>query len=346
MTLASNSTLNSFLPPAESDGLRGGAWKPVPDGDPVGAYLAGHHWPGGQAAPVWKVARRSAAVYVYREQATGWGAAAKFYAEKTGASADLYATRELKWLEEVRKGGLDASLQRTVKPLGLHAGTLFLEYVPGLTLEDLIAVRRSRPGELKPALDHVARLLARLHDLQPPAGEQDGLDARLSYARKVVDNLSRYGVLQDEPLVREGLGRLIDRWQAAGALSSFTPTAIHGDATTTNFIFPDAAAGVVAIDWERAKVTDPASDVGRLMAEVEHAVRWSGGDGNEALAILEDMLQTYLEERRSGEEAADLTARTRFYQAVSVLRIARNGWLPRLERTALVARALALLAGI
>jgi hypothetical protein len=34
----------------------------------------------------------------------------------------------------------------------------------------------------------------------------------------------------------------------------------------------------------------------------------------------------------------------RFYQASSTFRIARNGWLPRLERTDLVAQALALLA--
>jgi hypothetical protein len=38
-----------------------------------------------------------------------------------------------------------------------------------------------------------------------------------------------------------------------------------------------------------------------------------------------------------------LIERARFYQASSTLRIARNGWLSRLERSALVVEGMALL---
>ena len=37
--------------------------------------------------------------------------------------------------------------------------------------------------------------------------------------------------------------------------------------------------------------------------------------------------------------------RARFFQASSTLRIARNGWVSRLDRMGLVAQALALLSG-
>ena len=45
-----------------------------------------------------------------------------------------------------------------------------------------------------------------------------------------------------------------------------------------------------------------------------------------------------------GRAEAALRERAVFFRATSTLRIARNGWLSRLERTALVAEALALLA--
>jgi hypothetical protein len=52
---------------------------------------------------------------------------------------------------------------------------------------------------------------------------------------------------------------------------------------------------------------------------------------------------SYLERLPSSWDAAALRRRAVFFEADSTLRIARNGWLSRLTRTALVARALALL---
>ena len=46
-------------------------------------------------------------------------------------------------------------------------------------------------------------------------------------------------------------------------MGDFTPAFTHGDATTSNFVFP-WDGGVVAIDWERFAVADPAADVGRF----------------------------------------------------------------------------------
>jgi len=45
-----------------------------------------------------------------------------------------------------------------------------------------------------------------------------------------------------------------------------------------------------------------------------------------------------------GWDGDSVINRARFYRASSTLRIARNGWVSRLDRTALVAQAMALLA--
>jgi aminoglycoside phosphotransferase (APT) family kinase protein len=159
----------------------------------------------------------------------------------------------------------------------------------------------------------------------------------------VVDDLVRWGVLESNPVVREGLNVAIDRWATDAALSEFTPTLTHGDATTTNFIFP-WTGGVVVVDWERLQVADPAADLGRLLAELSHSIKQHGGSVAEALPFLERLADAYCSALAASQDARALLERARFYQASSTLRIARNGWVSRLDRTALVAQALALLS--
>jgi aminoglycoside phosphotransferase (APT) family kinase protein len=150
-------------------------------------------------------------------------------------------------------------------------------------------------------------------------------------------------VLQDEPLVRDALYDQVGRWAGRPEMPAFSPVLVHGDATTTNFVFP-APGQVVALDWERLKLADPAADLGRLMAEVSHSVVRHGGNAEEAEASVRHLGQRYgLSLPRSWDRDA-IRHRARFYRASSTLRIARNGWLSRLERTALVAQAMALLA--
>ncbi|MDP1086242.1 hypothetical protein Q6245_28145, partial [Klebsiella pneumoniae] len=84
---------------------------------------------------------------------------------------------------------------RALKPLGVWRGVLLLEYVDGLTLEDVIAVRRSRPGTLLPSLALAAELLATLHVHSVQRGVRPDFDAPLAKAYKVIDNLVRHGVL-------------------------------------------------------------------------------------------------------------------------------------------------------
>ena len=163
-------------------------------------------------------------------------------------------------------------------------------------------------------------------------------------ARQIVNDLVRWGVLESDPVVRDGLIHSINCWATREEMIQFVPTLTHGDATTTNFIYP-WDGGVVAVDWERLYVADPAADLGRLMAEISHSVKQHGGSVAEAVPYIERLVDSYCGASPNRKDSEALLKRARFYQAASTLRIARNGWVSRLDRTALVAQSLALLSG-
>lgn len=319
-------------------------WFALPASDAVAGYLEATHWGGPKAPTGWQVARLSSAAYIYREDSTGWAVVAKFHAAKTGADAGRHAEREYDYTGQARAIDFREEGMRVICPLSLWRGVLFLEHVDGLTLEDMIAVRRSRPGTFIPAMERAVKLLARLHTSEAHSGIPADAGNPAAYTRKVIDNLARHGVLQHDPVVCDALNRLVDRWAEKPVMVDYEPVFNHGDATTTNFVFPWESGSVVGIDWERSKVTDPASDVGRLTAEVGHSITRHGGTTAEAVAVLDHLWQVYCRECPDRWDTSAMGERVRFHQASSTLRIARNGWLSRLERTALVAQALALLS--
>ena len=98
---------------------------------------------------------------------------------------------------------------------------------------------------------------------------------------------------------------------------------------------------MVAIDWERLIIADPATDVGRFLAEVNHSLRHQGAQGPEIKSLIEIIETAYAEARPVKEANDGYMERTRFHQAYSTLRIARNGWIPRSERMQLVTQAMA-----
>jgi thiamine kinase-like enzyme len=329
-------------PPEDVRETGRGDWQTAFASDPVVAFLDSHYSEHHAPTASWETARLSRAVYVYRNTVTPLAIVAKFYTVKMGEKAEHYARREFRLTQQAVESGLAKGTLRAVRPLTHWRGVLFLEYVDGLTLEDTIAVRRSRPGTLLTSLGLAARLLATLHTGSPQSEVAPDFGPPVAYARKIVNDLVRWGVLETDPVVRDGLITSIDRWVARDAMAQFSPALTHGDATTTNFIFPwDGDA--VAVDWERLYVADPAADLGRLMAEVSHSVKQHGGSVSEAVDYVDQLARAYCEALSNDKDANALLDRARFYRASSTLRIARNGWVSRLDRIALVAQALALL---
>lgn len=331
-------------PPADVPEIQRGNWLALTGETPVVEYVTKALWDHPGPPHSWEVARLSQAAYIYRETSTQSSVVAKFYAVKAGSSAQEYALRERDATREVQALGLGDERGRAVVPLAVWRGVLFLEYLQGLTLENIIAVRCSQPGRLSEALEVAAQFLVRLHvrSQRQQEDEPDFADS-VRYAHGVVDDLARHGVLQPDPVARDGLTRLIDRWGDRPVMDDYVPTLTHGDATTTNFVFPGSDE-VVVVDWERLYPGDPASDLGRLTAEITHSIHQHGGSVAEAEPFAETMIDAYLRALPASWDGESLVRRSRFYRASSTLRIARNGWVSRLDRTALVAQAMALLA--
>ncbi len=329
--------------PAELASLQSGGWAALPPDDPVIGHIVQNYWPGDEHLQVWEAARYSRAVYLYREKVSRWTLVVKFYTPKTGASAEKYAQRELERIEEVQASCLVAGRLRSIQAYGTWCGVLFLEHIEGLNLADIIAVRQSHPGRLIPALESVAELLAELHARGEQPGIKPDFESGLREGLKYVKQLASGGVIKEEPEIVTGLQALINRWTTRPEMTQFNPCLNHGDATTTNFMIPSERE-VVAIDWERMEVADPAADLGRLVAEVLHSLSEQGGTGEELAHVAPVIFDAYRHARPASAREDALQARARFYQATSTLRIARNGWIPRLERMKLIAQAMALLS--
>lgn len=328
-------------PPAELLNARPGEWITLVESHPTISYL--NQKITGRTG-TWEGARFSKAVYLYHEAATSESLMVKYYQPKTGADAVRHAEGEYQKIERVRSLGLAAGPLRVIKPIEVWRGMLFLEYVPGLTLADITAVRRSQPGIMHSSLIRVAEFLASLHTAETNAeGTLPPNPAHtVKIARKYVTQLEKYGVLEDEPEVAEAIKLQIDRWERKPIWNQYKPTLCHGDATTTNFVFPSQEE-VVALDWERLIIADPAMDVGRLLAEVNYSLRHQGAQGPEIKSLMNITIAAY-SEACPIEGAKDVhVERTRFHQAYSTLRIARNGWIPRSERMQLVTQAMTLL---
>lgn len=335
---------NLLEPPVDKGQAQRGNWQPVAENDPVASYISQNLREGQIDPRGWEIAGLSHAVYLYREISGKQTIAAKFYAAKTGDSAMKYARQEFNLTELAGQALSGEKTSRAVRALDIWRGILFLEYVDGLTLEDVIAVRRSRPGSLRRHLSQSARLLARLHgSAVPQLAYITDFDGQVRHIRKILRNLAKHGVLQGDTILQNGMEALIQRWEMDKAMYTYIPVLAHGDATTTNFIFT-TQGDIVGIDWERTHLADPASDLGRVLAEISHSINQHGGNVAEAEPLAEFFQDCYLGEIPASWDAAALTQRGRFYQALSTLRIARNGWVPRLARTTLVAQAFALLA--
>lgn len=318
-------------------------WLTLQGSNPLIAYL-NNNLLGENASPgAWQGARFSRSVYLYKETSSGFKVIVKFYQSKTGEKAIRNAESEKRKIEKVRSAGLDTGKSLAVNALGTWRGVLFLEYVEGLTLGDIIAVHRSQPGSLLPSIEGVTKLLAKVHAIQVETIDSPYAKDLFEETLKYTAELGKYGVIKDEPAIEDAIRKQISRWRSKPVMRQFTQSYCHGDATTTNFIITKRGE-VVAIDWERLKVSDPAADIGRLLAEINHSLKNHGESQSEIESLEDTILASYTNALNSNTVQSDLQERVRFYQASSTLRIARNGWISRLERLALVARALAMLS--
>ncbi len=262
------------------------------------------------------------------------------------------------WTAKLGLGHVAAALPRLLGRSPRIGLGLLVEDIPGPDLDHLI-MRACGAGEmdrLHGALDNLAGLLAQWHSppltkhtkhTEPPenpgtpkspAASAEALD----YFDKVAGQLKALGFLAPED--EEFLTEERNTWEERLPKFPDRRVLVHGDATPTNFLFPNGR--VVALDLERLRLADRLWDLSWVAGELKHAWGWRRGDWQGSEAPIRGFFRAYLSALPgNGALEERLHFLNPFYMALAELRIARNGYLAADYRRELIAEARRCLAG-
>jgi aminoglycoside phosphotransferase len=263
-----------------------------------------------------------------------------FSAYPPQASPDLSLAREYGHylhLPALGLGNGDGLAPRLLGRWPAQSLGLLLEAVSGPDLDHLLlkACIYGEQASLFRGLEKLANLLAFFHSRPVPALPVSPEPA-LTYLDKVVAQLATAGLLTREDCLALESERAA--WEPLFQNFSDRQVLIHGDATPTNFLFPDGRA--VALDLERLRGGDRLWDLSWVAGEIKHAWGWRTADFSGSEGAIRQFFRVYL--AAMGLDPA-LTRRlfglNPFYMALAELRIARNLYLTREYRRELVAEA-------
>jgi len=289
-------------------------------------------------------------VYYFQFSGNGLAVVGKFLSAYPPASAaDLSLGQEYHNYQQAAALGLTAGRFRIPRLLGrqpeLRLG-LLLEAVPGPDLDRLISGAAEQGGlpSLYQGLASLAELLAFWHSLPVPQAPVSSLEA-LKYLDKLKRQLRRQGVLTPEDeaaLDEEGAA-----WEIRLAQFPERQVLVHGDATPTNFLFPNGGGqanqpggGVVALDLERLRAADRLWDLSWVAGELKHAWAWRTANPAAAEVAISHFFRTYLAALPGDPQLTErLCLLNPFFMALAELRIARNAYLTWEHRRWLVAEA-------
>jgi aminoglycoside phosphotransferase len=263
-----------------------------------------------------------------------------FAAYPPQTSADLSLAREYDCYLKLPALGLVNGRRLAPRLLGRWPARslgLLLEAVPGPDLDHLL-LQAGVHGDCAPlyrGLEKLAHLLAWFHTRPVPALPVSPEPA-LAYLDKVTAQLEAAGLLTWNDC--RALANERRSWETRFRDFADRQVLIHGDATPTNFLFPDSRA--VALDLERLRAGDRLWDLSWVAGELKHAWGWRTGNPAGAEGAIRQFFQAYLAALDSDPA---LTARiyglNPLYMALAELRIARNLYLAWDYRRELVAEA-------
>lgn len=270
-------------------------------------------------------------IYLCEECTAGTVVVCKFFAGRLNVPPCESRSRlkhEFRCLLETREHGFDHPPFSVVRPWSQveELGCLLTEdFVAGQDLDYFIgrAIDRRESAPLEEKLGLLAEFLARLH-----LSTLRAVRPKPPQAAWLFHGLVR--TLEEASVIRSDLAEALQQagrsWENDERSWAPFHCEVHGDVTPTNFIFD--GEGMTAIDLERMHATDPAYDVGLLMADLKHhfALRMM------CAAAAEPFIHGFLDRYRRcfgiGDRAyRELCFRSRFYMAMGELRIARHPWL-------------------
>jgi aminoglycoside phosphotransferase len=261
-----------------------------------------------------------------------------FSAYPPQVSADLSLVREYGNYRQLPALGVTNGLvPRLLGRWPLESLGLLLEAVPGPDLDNLIHAACSQGDRraLYKGLEHLAHLLAFFHS-RPVPTLRVSPDSALAYFDKVIGQLHAAGLLNRED--HQGLTDERAFWEVRFQDFYDRQVLVHGDATPTNFLFPDGRA--VALDLEKLRIGDRLWDLSWVAGELKHAWGWRIHNLGGAEGAISHFFKAYLAATDDAPPFADRLYRLNpFYMALAELRIARNLYLTWDYRRELVAEA-------
>ena len=290
-------------------------------------------------------------VYLYEERHSGLRVVGKFFARAYqigDAASQRRMDREYENLAHLRGYGFEGYPHHVIRPLGRNAwlsSVLIEEYVAAPRLSQFFdaAVRWGERDALFAKLTALAYFLATLHNRTANGwGVDFGADCH--YLDRLVDQLLRRGALAWD--AAQELYWLRDRWAAQPRMWEDQQVLAHGDATPANFLLGDGLE-VTAIDLERMRRADRVFDVGRIAGELQHTFLQATGSKDAAEPYIGHFLWEYACHFPDRERAfQSICGRVPFQMALTLLRIARNGWVGDAHRGRLIEEALMTLRSI
>jgi len=293
-----------------------------------------------EGALAWERLRSSRPVYRFTFGSRLPAVVGKFFTGGPGfTSVDRGLLKEYRVYRQAPAWGLNGSgclprLLGRYLPAGLG---LLLEDIPGPDLDRYLAGAADAHGfrELCPKLEKLAGLLAFFHS-RPVPSKPTSHRPGWRYFHKLLGQLQTAGLLSGEE--SEALKAAGSAWEMVLPQYPDTLVLVHGDATSTNFLFPENRA--VAIDLERLGLGDRLLDLSWVAGEIKHAWGWRFHNFAGSEEAIGHFFRAYFEALEAGAALADRILRLNpFYMALAELRIARNGYLSWEYRRALIEEA-------
>jgi hypothetical protein len=312
----------------------------LPANHPLSRLLLNHLGADGEKGLTVQRLRASRPVFRFSLPGNGVGLVGKFFHDQVPATAqDRSLVQEYRNYQTAPARGLTVAglIPRLLGQFpGARLGVL-LEGIPGPDLDHYLHEAAQGRG-LETCLEKVsklAELLAFFHT-RPLPREDVSPEPALAYFQKLREQLQAQGLLNAaavEALAQEGRA-----WEDSLAAFPDGQVLLHGDATPTNFLFPDGR--VVAVDLERLGPGDRLFDLSWVAGELRHAWGWRGRDFGESETAIHCFFRSYLT-ALPGDDGLTrrIFALNPFYMALAELRIARNSYLTFEYRRALVAEA-------
>ncbi|AHF98016.1 MAG: hypothetical protein ACPLW6_05525 [Desulfurella sp.] len=207
-------------------------------------------------------------------------------------------------------------------------------YINGKTLDYYIksAIEKNEKNKLYKRLELLALLFSCIHKKV----NQDNYDmiVEKNYCSKILHTLYKNSLIDKNKMlsIKE---KCIKKFSEI----RHNTTHIHGDATTTNFIY--ANGSIYAIDMEKAKIASLELDLGFIVAELKHHFMLFGQKDNDASEYISFFLNNYC--LLSSRNINDIENNLEIFISLGLFRIARNMYLDANYRKLLVKKAIDLI---